>query len=667
LRILGARSGDQFGFSVAGVGNVIGDSRPDILIGAPFALNTGLESSGRAYLIGGEVIASAISAARAAGGTAVATIDLSQPIGPTTAIRVLDGEAEGDQAGNSVAGLGSGHLIIGAPKNGSAPKEERGKIYVVAPLYGVTDSGFLTPASSVLGPSFGAHLGGVPAEELTTTGFRGYGVSGIRSPALIPVADEVPNDPRYNLIGGFEPDALVGAPDACVDNTCTTTDANRNGIAYLLSGTALITTGGTYDLSSDADLKTLDAIPVQGAANGDRLGATVSSAGNFDGDLGDVSDFMISAPRHDLVGLTDAGEVYLVFGREVNDTPFPDGNCHGPTGATGAQQNFRQCRDAAGLVIPLNAASFVAAGNLVGLTLRGDRANEQAGVALGEAGNVVGLTGVSVGVPFNQVAVNEIVIGSPFRDIGIFPSLQAAGRAYVLFGDTAYRTVSGESRVLGQIGSAGDGQIFDGRAANDHYGISVAGAGNPHDPVGAIGDDVLIGANQVDVILPSAATPAANVGEVELLFGSTSPTGQPIFVTSPFPFVQPGPFGPQILAGGFWTFTNHQPTAGSVSQFPFVSSQPQSDFLFPPYTLPMVPAGSMSPALPSNSLVSTVFYPEHQQGVVDARGRRPKHTKAEGNGETAGQPAQKDKKLAQKSKHVRLAAKYVDAIGELGA
>lgn len=622
LRILGARAGDLAGFSVAGVGNAIGDSRPDVLIGAPGALNSGGVASGRVYLIGGEQIASVISTARTAGGTAVATIDLGTVptncnSGPTVTIRCFDGVGDGDQAGNSVAGLGEGFFIVGAPRNGSAPKQERGAVYVFAPLRGTTGSGTLSQISTVLGPSFGAHLGGVPFEELTATGYRGYGVSGIGNPALIPVADELPIDPRYDVLGGFEPDALVGAPDACTDNACTSLAADRNGLGYLLSGTGLITIGGTFDLSEDADLKSLSAIPVQGAGNGDRFGSAVGSGGDFDGD--NQSDFMFSAPRRDVGATTNAGEIYFVFGREVDDTPFPDGNCQSALSFIGAQMNFRQCRDAAGSVVPLNAGAFIAPGNLVGLTLRGDRINEQAGVALADAGNVVDPAGFSAVGGTGQIGVNEIVIGSPFRDLGIIAPIPAAGRAYVLFGSTNYQSVSGESRVLGLIGPIGTGQIFDGRAANGHYGISVAGAGNLHDPVGAVGDEVLIGANHIDVTIPPATTPSLDVGEVELLFGSTTVPLSPFIVISPLPFVQPGPFGPQIIAGGFWSFTNHQPPAGSVSQFPFVSSQPQGDFLFPPYTLAMLPNGSLGPFVPAR-LTSALFYPDKPLALVDRTG-----------------------------------------------
>src|SRR5262249_13711075 len=163
---------------------------------------------------------------------------------------------------------------------------------------------------------------------------------------------------------------------------------------------------------------------------------------------------------------------------EVNDTPFADGVCHSDIIiSTGPQENFRQCRDAAGLVQPLNVALFVVPGNQVGLTLRGDQTGEQAGVALSEARNEADpLRG-------GQACVKEIIIGSRFRDLfrpGVFVS--NAGRAYVLFGSNDYSTTSGGSATLAVFGIAGTGMIFEGRAANDNYGISVYGAGNAFDP-----------------------------------------------------------------------------------------------------------------------------------------------------------------------------------------
>ena len=622
LRILGDRPGDLAGFSVAGVGNVIGDSRPDVLIGAPFALNAGGESTGRAYLIGGEYIASVISTARTVGGTALATINLASP-DPAATFRTFDGLGLGDQAGNSVAGLGQGNFIVGAPRNGAAPKQERGAVYVFTSLRGSTGPGTLSPFTSVLGPSFNAHLGGIPAEELTATGYRGYGVSGIRNPALIPVADELPLEPRYDVIGGFEPDALVGAPDACVDNDCATIDSERHGLSYLLSGTGLITLGGTYDLSVDADLKTLNAIPVQGAGSGDRLGTAVSDAGDIDGD--NISDFMFSAPNRDIAGTvggvstTDAGEIYVVFGRQVNTTEFPNGQCLGDPGLPGgAQQNFRQCRDAAGLVVPLNVANFSAIGTSVGLILRGAQTNERVGVSLANAGNFVDPVGRFAAALPAQVGVNELLIGAPFHDVLQPAFLQAAGRAYVVFGSRDYRSVSGQTRNLGQIDTANLGQFFDGRTANDHYGSSVSAAGNVHDPIGQPGGDVLVGGNLVDVTL--AGVVALDVGEIELHFGATGSAAGTIRPVSPLPFVQPGPFGPQIMVGGYWSFVNSEPPAGSVVQFPLFPSQPSSGLLFPPSTPSMLPAGSIGPFVPAWPFMGVQFIPDKPLALVDRAG-----------------------------------------------
>jgi hypothetical protein len=628
LRITGARAGDLAGFSVAGLGNAIGDSRPDLLIGAPFALNSGGVSTGRAYLIGGDYIADVISAARSLGGSAVANINLAAPDAAAT-LRTFDGLVANDQAGNSVAGLGLGNFIVGAPINGAAPKAERGAAYVFTSLRGVAGPGTLTPFSTVLGPSLNSHLGGVPVADFTTTGYRAYAVSGIRNPALIPVADELPADNRYDILDGFEPDVLVGAPDACVDNACTDAAAARNGLAYLLSGTALITIGGSYDLSVDTDLKALAAIPVQGVAAGDRFGSSVSGAGDLDGD--GMSDFMVGAPNRDLPGsvpgvtLNNAGEIYVVFGREVNSTPYPNGGCQEDPGAT-THQNFRQCRDATGLVIPLSAGNFQTPGRVVGLTLRGDVANERAGLALAEAGNFSDPTGSLAAVQPARVGVTELLIGAPFHDVNLPGQfVPAAGRAYVLFGSRDYATTSGLVRSLGPIQNLDLGLIFDGRTANDHYGISVSSAGDAVNPVGQLGDDILVGGNRLEVTLNGVVT--QNVGEVELLFGFIGGgVGNP-FAISPLPFIQPGPFGPQVFIGGFWSWTNQQPPAGIVVQPPQAPTIPIETNLCgpdiplcPPFTSPNFPLGFIGPFVPANPYMGLSFLPDRPLAVVDRVG-----------------------------------------------
>jgi hypothetical protein len=637
VRILGDAVGDRAGFSVAGVGDVIGDSRPDLLIGAPFASSAGVRT-GRAYLIGGDYIANVIGAARAAGGATVATIDLGAPAAGAT-FRVFNGQNLDDEAGNTVAGVGNGLFMVSAPVFGAAPFEQRGKVYIFGGLRGVVGPGApLVALATVVGPSNGAHLGGVPAGELfSATGFKGQGISPLRNPALIPVASELPNDRRYRVISTTTPDVLLGAPDACTANDCTPATAVRHGRAYLLSGAILTGAGGDFDLSVQADLQGLSAIIVQGGSPNDRLGATVSSAGDFDGDfdidttgdgVGDgESDFMFAAPGRDVTqsGITeaDAGEVYLIFGREVNTTPFPNGACQGDPGIVGVPQtNFRQCRDAAGNIVPLTATNFVVAGNLTGLTLRGATETEQLGTSLSEAGNFSDPTGRGSAGLSGQVGVTDILLGAPFHNVrtGAVTFLADAGRAYGMFGSRDYRAVSGQLRDLELLNATGEGQIFNGRFVGDNYGIAVAAAGNAGDPTGFIGDDVLFGARNAEAVLGGAIT--NNVGEVELLFGSTSGGGGGGAggVVSLLPFVQPGTFGPQIFAGGYWSFVNQTPPAGSVTQFPLVAGQLSDDLLFPPFTPSIVPAGAVGPFIASSMRTSTIFLPDRPIALVDRSG-----------------------------------------------
>ena len=194
-RIEGAAAGDHAGQSAAG-GDVNGDGRGDLIIGAPDAAN----HAGRAYVVlGGDALPnvtllSALTgtngftlpggAANSATGSAVgaadvngdgradvlvgapvagtgsdrfagrvyavfgrasfgATVDLSAL--DTTAGLVFDGAAAGDQAGQAVAsagdrdGDGFDEMLIGAPNSGVGPQRNRGAAFLVrgGPTLGV--------------------------------------------------------------------------------------------------------------------------------------------------------------------------------------------------------------------------------------------------------------------------------------------------------------------------------------------------------------------------------------------------------------------------------------------------------------------------------------------------------------------------------------------------
>jgi FG-GAP repeat len=121
FRIDGAASADRAGNSVAAAGDVNGDGRADLIVGAPFANNTGRPDSGSAYVV--------------LGGRNPGDVDLGS-LGPAAGFRI-DGAASEDQAGNSVAaagdvnGDGRADLIVGALGADNNGRPASGSAYVV--------------------------------------------------------------------------------------------------------------------------------------------------------------------------------------------------------------------------------------------------------------------------------------------------------------------------------------------------------------------------------------------------------------------------------------------------------------------------------------------------------------------------------------------------------
>ncbi|MEZ5895350.1 MAG: hypothetical protein R3C40_08325 [Parvularculaceae bacterium] len=121
----GAADNDEAGISVASAGDVNGDGVDDIIIGAFFADPNGTNNGGSSYLLFGKT--SGFSS----------TLDLSSLTASDGVI--INGGADGDFSGSSVAGIGDinndgyDDLLIGAP--GADPANE-GAAYVV---YGRSD------------------------------------------------------------------------------------------------------------------------------------------------------------------------------------------------------------------------------------------------------------------------------------------------------------------------------------------------------------------------------------------------------------------------------------------------------------------------------------------------------------------------------------------------
>ncbi len=118
-RYLGTTNGDRAGYSVAGAGDINGDGRSDILVGATNN-DLGAAEAGAAYLISGSASSGLVS----------------------SALAVFLGERAGDYAGSSVAGPGDinrdgrNDVVIGAARENYSGSDAGAAYIYLAPLSG---------------------------------------------------------------------------------------------------------------------------------------------------------------------------------------------------------------------------------------------------------------------------------------------------------------------------------------------------------------------------------------------------------------------------------------------------------------------------------------------------------------------------------------------------
>jgi len=260
FRIDGAAIEDGAGHSVAGAGDVNGDGRADVVIGAPF-VDSASASSGAAYVVFGK-----------AGG---ARVDLGT-LG-AGGFRIA-GDAGGDQAGFSVAGPGDVNrdgrpdVIVGANGANAPSGGDAGSAYVV---FGKSTT------SNVLLATLGA------------SGFRIIGAAGGDfAGTSVGGAGDVNADGRSDLI--------VGAPLADPGGRFS-------------AGTAAVVFG--RDATTSVDLGALDAggFRIDGAVAGDQLGTAVAGAGDVNGD--GRSDVVAGSRYATASSRATSGSATVAFGK----------------------------------------------------------------------------------------------------------------------------------------------------------------------------------------------------------------------------------------------------------------------------------------------------------------------------------------------------------------
>lgn len=288
-RVDGAAANDQLGVAVDGAGDFDGDGVGDVVAGALSADVNG-RNAGAAYVVHGQ--------------TGSDPADIALASDPARFMRV-QGVRTDDQLGNAVAGAGDqtgdgrDDVIVGAQLNDNGAANT-GAAYVIA-----------GPTATTADP---ADVNLASTDAAQTARYRT--LSGANAEDRVGFSVGAAGDPN----GDARDDVIVGAlqldPQGRVD-----------------PGAAFVVYGADEADPADLVLRDADEDPrpyarIDGAAQGDQVGRSVSGAGDFNGDTRD--DVIVGALRTDDGDLTNSGSASVV-GFDGDDDGVADGldNCDG--------------------------------------------------------------------------------------------------------------------------------------------------------------------------------------------------------------------------------------------------------------------------------------------------------------------------------------------------
>ncbi|MEO1211655.1 MAG: hypothetical protein AAFX78_19325, partial [Cyanobacteria bacterium J06638_20] len=379
--INGVGINDLSGISVSGAGDINGDGIDDLIIGAGLADPNGNRNAGTSYVVFGR---------RTNFGDALNLDALNGSNG-----FAINGVAIDDALGFSVSGAGDingdgiDDLIVGASGADPNSNNRAGTSYVV----------FGNPAG------FGASL-----DLATLNGSNGFAINGVAANDASGVSVSGAGD----INGDGIDDLIIGASGADPDGN------NSAGSSYVVFGRQ---TGFGVSLNLAA-LNGSNGFVINGVAEDDRSGHSVSGAGDINGD--GIDDLIIGASGANPGRNSGAGTSYVVFGRQAG---------------FGARLNLSI----------LNGSN--------GFAINGIATGDRSGVSVSGVGDI------------NGDGIDDLILGADRTD----PDGNSdAGTSYVVFGN---QTGFGASLNLSTL-NGDNGFAFNGVAPGDRSGRSVSGVGD---------------------------------------------------------------------------------------------------------------------------------------------------------------------------------------------